>query len=65
MHIYDITAPLSSALPIYPGDSEVTITPIAQLQWGDAANVSRLVPEFAHWDASRRATPFLRGGHGD
>ena len=43
MHIYDITAPLSPSLPVYPGDPEVTITPIAQRQWGDAANVSRLV----------------------
>jgi arylformamidase len=43
MHIYDITVPLSPALPVYPGDPEVTITPLAQLQWGDAANVSRLV----------------------
>jgi len=43
MLIYDITAPLSSALPVYPGDPEVTITPLAQLHWGDAANVSRLV----------------------
>lgn len=43
MHIYDITAPLSPALPVYPGDPEITITPIAQLHWGDAANVSRLV----------------------
>ncbi len=65
MRIYDITAPLSPSLPVYPGDPEVTITPIAQLQWGDAANVSRLVTEFAYWDASRRATPLLRGGPGD
>jgi arylformamidase len=43
MPIYDITVPLSPALPGYPGDPEVTITPIAQLQWGDVANVSRLV----------------------
>ena len=43
MRIYDITVPLSPALPVYPGDPEVTITPLAQLQWGDAANVSRLV----------------------
>jgi arylformamidase len=35
--------PLSPTLPGYPGDPEVTITPIAQLQWGDVANVSRLV----------------------
>src|SRR5215510_9893879 len=42
MPIYDITAPLSPSLPTYPGDPEVTITPVAQLQWGDSANVSRL-----------------------
>ena len=43
MPIYDITVPLSPTLPGYPGDPAVTITPIAQLQWGDVANVSRLV----------------------
>jgi len=43
MRIYDITVPLSPSLPVYPGDPEVTITPVAQLPWGDAANVSRLV----------------------
>src|SRR5678815_2632326 len=56
MHIYDITAPLSPSLPVYPGDPEVTITPIAQLQWGDAANVSRLVLSShtgTHLDAPR------------
>jgi len=56
MPIYDITAPLSPALPVYPGDPEVTITPIAQLQWGDVANVSRLVLSShtgTHLDAPR------------
>ena len=56
MHIYDITAPLSPSLLVYPGDPEVTITPIAQLQWGDAANVSRLVLSShtgTHLDAPR------------
>ena len=56
MRIYDITVPLSSALPVYPGDPEVTITPLAQLQWGDAANVSRLVLSShtgTHLDAPR------------
>src|SRR4029450_2607422 len=56
MRIYDITAPLSPSLPGYPGDPEVTITPIAQLQWGDAANVSRLVLSShtgTHLDAPR------------
>jgi len=56
MRIYDITVPLSSALPVYPGDPEVTITPLAQLQWGDAANISRLVLSShtgTHLDAPR------------
>jgi arylformamidase len=56
MRIYDITVPLSPALPVYPGDPEVTITPLAQLQWGDAANVSRLVLSShtgTHLDAPR------------
>lgn len=42
MRIYDVTVPLSPALHVYPGDPDVTITPIAQLQWGNVANVSRL-----------------------
>ena len=56
MHIYDITAPLSPALPVYPGDPKVTITPVAQLQWGDVANVSHLVMSShtgTHLDAPR------------
>jgi arylformamidase len=56
MRIYDITMPLSSSLPVYPGDPEVAITPVAQLQWGDAANVSRLVLSShtgTHLDAPR------------
>ena len=56
MRIYDITVPLSPALPVYPGDPEVTITPVAQLQWGDVANVSRLVLSShtgTHLDAPR------------
>lgn len=56
MRIYDITAPLSPSLPVYPGDPEVTITPVAQLQWGDVANVSRLVLSShtgTHLDAPR------------
>jgi arylformamidase len=56
MHIYDITAPLSSSLHVYPGDPEIAITPVARLQWGDAANVSRLVLSShtgTHLDAPR------------
>ncbi|GIX48364.1 MAG: cyclase [Candidatus Tectimicrobiota bacterium] len=43
MVLYDITVPLSPALPVYPGDPRVEITPVAQVDRGDAANVSRLV----------------------
>jgi len=56
MRIYDITVPLSPSLPVYPGDPEVAITPVAQLQWGDAANVSRLALSShtgTHLDAPR------------
>ena len=56
MRIYDITVPLSPSLPVYPGDPEIVITPVAQLQWGDAANVSRLTLSShtgTHLDAPR------------
>ena len=43
MRIYDITRPVSANFPVYPGDPAIDITPSAQLAWGDAANVSRLV----------------------
>src|SRR5712691_2843903 len=56
MRIYDITVPISPSLPVYPGDPAVAITALAQLQWGDAANVSRLVLSShtgTHLDAPR------------
>jgi arylformamidase len=43
MLLYDVTRPLSPALPVYPGDPVVELTPIAQCAWGDGANVTRLV----------------------
>jgi arylformamidase len=43
MVLYDVTRPLSLSMPVYPGDPAVEIAPVAQLAWGDAANVSRLV----------------------
>ena len=43
MLLYDVTRPLSSALPVYPGDPVVELTPIAQCAWGDGANVTRMV----------------------
>lgn len=40
--IYDITVPLSPALPVYPGDPAIEITPITQLAKGDVSNISHL-----------------------
>lgn len=42
MRFYDITVPISPTLPVYPGDPTVTLTPVAQLAWGDSANVSHV-----------------------
>ncbi len=41
--LYDVTRPLSPALPVYPGDPVIELTPIAQCAWGDGANVTRMV----------------------
>jgi arylformamidase len=43
MLLYDVTRPVSLALPVYPGDPVVELTPMAQCAWGDEANVTRLV----------------------
>lgn len=40
MKIYDITMPVSSDLPTFPGDPPVTVEPVTRLARGDAANVS-------------------------
>ncbi len=42
MRIYDISVPISSTMPTYPGDPAVSIEPILQIAKGDLANVSRL-----------------------
>lgn len=38
--IYDITVPLSPALPVYPGDPQVEVRAVTRQARGDAANVS-------------------------
>lgn len=61
--LYDITVPLSPALPCYPGDPGVEVTPVAQLAQGDIANVSRLglsSHSGTHLDAPRH---FFQKGH--
>ena len=42
MKIYDISVPISPAMPVYPGDPVVSIEPMKQIVKGDAANVSQL-----------------------
>src|SRR5262245_13837964 len=40
--IYDITVPISKALPVYPGDPPIQLEQVMSLDRGDIANVSRL-----------------------
>jgi len=40
--IYDISVPLSPALPVYPGDPAIEMTPFTQLAKGDVSNISHL-----------------------
>jgi arylformamidase len=42
MKIYDISIPISNAMPVYPGDPPVRIEPQAQIAKGDMVNVSHL-----------------------
>jgi arylformamidase len=56
MRIHDITVPLSPELPVYPGDSPVTIAPWTSIADGDAANVARITlctHSGTHLDAPR------------
>jgi arylformamidase len=42
MQIYDVSVPISSMTPTYPGDPGIEIEPWAAIAKGDAANVSML-----------------------
>lgn len=42
MPIYDVTIPISTDLPVYPGDPDVEIVRIMSIESGDIADVSRL-----------------------
>jgi arylformamidase len=56
MRIYDITMPLSTDLPVYPGDVPVSISPWTSIASGDAANLTRLTlctHSGTHLDAPR------------
>ena len=62
MHFYDITVPLSSRTPIYPGDPRFEVQQWKSLDSGDAANVSNLsfgAHTGTHIDAPAH---FIRGG---
>ena len=56
MKIYDITIPIDSSLPVFPGDPPVRIEPVTRISHGDPANVSRIVMSShcgTHLDVSR------------
>jgi arylformamidase len=40
--IYDITVPITTAMPVWPGDPPVAISPISQIAKGSRSNVSQL-----------------------
>ncbi|HMV82887.1 MAG TPA: cyclase family protein [Blastocatellia bacterium] len=42
MNIHDITVPVSTELPVYPGDGPIELEQIMSLEKGDIANVTRL-----------------------
>jgi arylformamidase len=42
MKIFDVSVPISSRLPTWPGDPRVSLERVSSIAHGDAANVSRL-----------------------
>jgi arylformamidase len=42
MKIYDVTVPISSKLPVYPGDPGIDLDQVFSLAKGDPANVTRI-----------------------
>ncbi|MHA1357517.1 MAG: cyclase family protein [Candidatus Helarchaeota archaeon] len=40
--LYDISIPISSNTPIYPGDTKIEVKPLYSIQKGDSANISEL-----------------------
>jgi len=61
-YIIDITVPLTTEMPIWPGSKGIRITPTMRLEEGDSSNVSRLDCDLhtgTHVDAPRH---FLQNG---
>jgi arylformamidase len=42
MKLIDVTVPLDSHLPVYPGNTPFTIEPVKRIASGDRSNVSTL-----------------------
>ncbi|MDQ3010837.1 MAG: cyclase family protein [Acidobacteriota bacterium] len=42
MNLYDVTVPISTALPVYPGDPKIELERVISLDRGDIANVTKL-----------------------
>src|SRR5688572_27368996 len=64
MKLIDITVPLDSNLPVYPGNTPFTLEPIKRIARGDSSNVSTLhmsAHAGTHVDAPRH---FLDDGGG-
>ena len=62
MKIYDISVPISTTMPTYPGDPPVVIEPIKQIGKGSRSNVSRVAfgdHTGTHFDPPRH---FIPGG---
>ena len=58
--IIDISVPLRSGMPVWPGSSEFRLTQVESLEKGDSANVSKLECEVhsgTHLDAPRHFVP--------
>jgi len=65
MKIFDVSVPISSRLPTWPGDPKVSLERVSSIARGDAANVSRLdagVHTGTHVDAP---VHFVDGGDQD
>ncbi len=43
MKIIDITVPIHSKMPVYPGDTPVRVTPVSRLDKGDLFNTSKII----------------------
>ena len=63
MKLIDVTVPLDSNLPLYPGNTPLTLEPIKRVARGDSSNVSAVrmsVHAGTHVDAPRH---FFDGGY--